>query len=133
MKNIARIKWIASFDIEPLLSSILRIGTVLSMTLIIASLAVHQWGGEANENFGPNLQAKSIPAFIAIDLRQYGLPGFWTRFLLHLGVSGLLLTLYGRVLASLMYFAVIERSWKHAIFTAIVLVLLTLGLFTDVV
>ncbi len=116
---------------EPLISSILKFGIALSMALILASLGLHQWGAKVNAGFGPNLQAESIPLLISMDVKQYALPGFWTRFLLHLGVSVLLLIPYSRSLISFIYFAFVERSWKHAAFTAVVLIIITIGLLTD--
>lgn len=131
MKDVAWIKWIASFDMEPLLSSVLKIGTGVSMALFAASLALHQWAGKAESGFGPNLQAKSVPLLILADLGQFDSPGFWSRLLLHLGVSVLLLIPYVRLLVSMIYFAWIERSWKHVVFTGFVLIIMTIGLFTN--
>lgn len=132
MKDVARLKWIAGFDMESLISSVLRNGTALSMILILAGLAIQEIG-KTKGGFGPNLHARSIPQLILVDLNQTGLPEFWPRLLLYLGVSALLLTPYIRVVASMIYFAYVDRSWKHAIFTGVVLVILTIGLLTDLV
>ena len=41
----------------------------------------------------------------------------------------LLLTPYVRVLASMLYFALVERNLKYSVFTAFVLLVLTYSLF----
>ena len=132
MRNVARAKWIANFDIEDLVSSILRNGMLISMGFIIASL-VFRWIGNEEASFGPNLQAKSIPTMILSDLPKLGLPNFRPSLLLHLGVAVLLLTPYVRVFASMVYFTLIERSRKYVLFTSFVLLILTIILLTELV
>ena len=52
------------------------------------------------------------------------------RMLVNLGIAALMLTPYVRVLMSMLYFALVERNRKYAVFTAFVLAMLTYGLFT---
>ena len=132
MKKISTIKWIASFDMEPLISSILKIGITLSIIPIVIAFFLYECGGETS-GFASNLKARSIPTLILSDLQYFHMPGFWVQFLVHIGFSILLLIPYSRVLASFIYFIFIERSLKHALFTALVLVVLTIGLFTSLV
>ena len=117
---------------ESLISSILRTGTLISMGLILLSLALG-WVGKGHVDFGPDMKAKSIPLLILADLQQAHSPGFWPRFLMHLGFVALLLTPYVRVLASLAYFTLVGRSPKQALFTSFVLVILTIILLTKLV
>lgn len=129
MTRAAWLRWIATFDMEDLTSTLLRNGTVVSMGLIAASLlmqALGPWPGD----LGPNLKARSVPVLIVSDIHQLGTPGAGPRVLLHLGVAALLLTPYVRVLASLLYFAVVERSRRHALLTGLVLTILTIVLLT---
>jgi uncharacterized membrane protein len=55
-------------------------------------------------------------------------PALRPRLLVNLGIGVLLLTPYVRVLASLVYFATVERDPKYALFTAFVLAVLTYSL-----
>lgn len=132
MDKVDRAKWVASFDMESLVSSILRNGTLLSMSLILMSLAL-RWIGNGQADFGTNMKARSIPLLILADLQQAHSPGFWPRLLMHLGFAALLLTPYVRVLASLAYFTLVGRSPKQALFTSFVLVVLTIILLTKLV
>lgn len=132
MKNIVRLKWIAAFDMENLTGSLLRNGTLVSIGLILVSLGIG-WNERAQGTLHLELKAENIPALILTDLQKMNLPGFWSQFLLHLGVSTLLLTPYLRVLASLVYFAGVDRSWKQVIFTGTVLIILTILLLTTLV
>ena len=130
MKHPTRALWLARFDIEPLLSATLRNGMVISLSLIAASLAV-LWFGKNPGDFGPPLHAQSIPALILADLSLTSSPAFWPMLLVHLGVAVLLLTPYARLVITLLYFMFVEPSWKRALFTGSVLVILTLILFTN--
>ena len=132
MKEIQRIQWIASFDIEPVIGKLLRRGTLLSGILIATGLAL-QYFGKTPADFGPNLHAKSLLDLMFNGLDQGDLPGFWPHFLFRAGVSTLLLTTYTRQLVSMLYFGWIERNWKHALFSGFVLIVITMGLFINLV
>ena len=132
MKEAARAQWIANFDMESLVSSILRNGTLISMGLILASLTVG-WVTRGHGNLGPNLQARSVPFLILEGLEQMGAPGAWPHLLIRLSVAALLITPYARVLASMVYFTWVDRSRKQAFFTGFVLILLTIILLTTLV
>ena len=132
LKDKNHIKWIASFDVEPLLSSILVNGTTLSMILIGTSI-VAQWLRKTGVHFGPNLHARSIPALIMMDIHDGDLAAHWPKILIHLAVVVLMLTPYLRVLASTFYFAFIERSWRHTVFSGFVLIITTIALLTTLV
>ena len=131
MRNITRARWVAWFDMEELVSVILMRGMVLSAGLVLGGL-VMRWAGHGQVGFGPNLHARSIPTLILTDLRageSFESPRLW----LHLGIAALLLTPYARILASVFYFTLVERSRKHALLAAFVLGLMTVILLTDLV
>jgi uncharacterized membrane protein len=55
--------------------------------------------------------------------------GRWNpQTVVELGVCVLILTPYTRVLASMLYFAAVERNWKYTLFTLAVLAVLTYAL-----
>lgn len=132
MKEVRRARWLATFDMESLLSSIMQNGMVVSMGLIVAALAV-RWMETGGAGFGSRLQANSIPSLILADLQEVDSPEFWPRLLIHLSVVALLLIPYVRVFASMVYFAAVERDRKHVWFTGFVLAVLTVVLFTTLV
>lgn len=132
MRPVDRARWLARFDMEHLVSAILRNGMLISMGLVLAGLVLQWWRRETGI-LAPVLQAESLPALILRNLPRIREVGAWPSVCIHLGISVLLLTPYLRVLASLIYFVQVERSWKHALFTGIVLALLTITLLTTLV
>ena len=132
MKNAARAKWIAQFDMENLVSSILQNGMLISISLVMVTLVVPRVEDNPR-GFGSVLQARSLPLLFWADLRQLGVPGAWPTLLLHLSVAVLLVTPYLRVMASMVYFAGVERNWRHALVTGFVLAVLTITLLTNLV
>ena len=51
------------------------------------------------------------------------------RVMVNMGMAVLMLTPFVRVLASVFYFALVERNWKYTLFTGFVLGVLTYTLF----
>ncbi len=131
MRPVDRARWLVRFDMEHLVSAVLRNGTAVSVGAILLALIL-QWTGHGSPPV-PRLQAKSLPILWWEDLRMLGVPGLWPTRLVHLGVSALLLTPYLRVVASFVYFVWVDRHWKHAAFTGAVLIMLTLALLTTLV
>ncbi len=95
--------WIVTFEIEPLISVILLSSILMSNGLILAGLSMRRY----------------LPIF------SHKLP----YLLIYFGIYMLLLTPYFRVLASTFYFAFVERSLKHTLFSVFVFTLLTYILF----
>lgn len=132
MRPVDRARWLARFDMEHLVSAILRNGMLVSMGLVLAGLLV-RWLTRGVEAPPPILQAESLPTLVWRDVARARESGTWPSLLMHLGVAALLLTPYLRVAASFVYFVRVERSWKHALFAGIVLALLTITLLTTFV
>ena len=130
MRKAARAQWIANFDIEPLVSRTLQAGMLISMGLILAGL-VAEWLGQGSVKATYFLRADSIPLLVLADFRRLSEGGAWPRILMDLGIAVLMLTSYLRVGISMTYFSLVDRSWKQAVLTGIVLSILTVILLTD--
>ena len=118
MKRVARGIWLASFDMEDLISMMLRSGMLISMGMVLAGLAL-QMTGAGPGGLEDRLQGTNVLQFMLADLRRAGSPRLWPSLLAHLGVAVVLLTPYARLLASLYYFGYVERRWTHALLTSL--------------
>ena len=130
MKNVARIKWLSSFDMEPLVSAILQNGMLIGAGLIAASVVIERMEPAGT---GHVLQAFSIPTLILADLQRYGTPHFWSRLLLDTGIAVLMVTPFLQLCVSMLYFTFVDLNWKCALCTGIILVVLTIVLFSRLV
>ncbi len=116
------------FDMDTLVGYILLVGVILSLILIIAGSSWH-WINTGNLQFDYSLQGKNFFNFLHLDLLALFAGDLRPRLLVNLGVAVLLLTPYLRVLASIFYFALVDRNWKYTAFTAFVFIVLTYSLF----
>lgn len=130
MKNVARVRWLSRFDMEPLLSSILITGLSIGVVLMAAGWIV---GRVTHMDMDYGIRAISIPRLIQADLRRFSLPDFWPRLLIDLGYSFLLITPYVRLVATWSYLAFVKHRWRYAVYTGVLLVLFTLVLFSDII
>lgn len=128
MKSVTRARWIASIDMEQLVSSILRNGTLLSMGLILTGLVL-RWSRGRELYADRHLQGTNVLQFVLNDIHRVDSPKPCASMLIRLGVAVVFLTPYLRVLASMLYFAAIERRWTHTLLAGIVFTLLTYVLF----
>lgn len=128
MKDVAWVKWVSKFDMEDLVGSILRRGTVLSVVLVLAGLALRRVG-LGGAGFEDRLQGTNVLQFLLADAQHIASLARWPAVLVHGGLAALFLTPYARVLASLFYFASLERSWRQTLLTACTLLPLTYILF----
>ena len=128
MRDAAHAKWIAGFDMEDLISTILRSGIVLSSGLILAGLIL-TWSGTGHVSAEHHLYGTNLLQFVLADFRRIGTPSVWSSVLIHVGLVVLLLTPYLRVAASVLYFATVARSWKRALLSGLVFATLTYLLF----
>ena len=117
---------------ESLVSVILRRGMLLSIAFIVVALVVYGRKKGAID-FGDYIQARSIPHLLKNDLDRMKTYWFQPPVFIHFSIAALVLTPYVRVVVSMLYFAGVDRNWKHALLTAIALVILTIILLTDLV
>lgn len=113
---------------ELLVGSILLAGVLSSIALLAVGLAWH-WATSGNTVLDYSLGATTVFQFVVTDVRQLTSGALRPRVLVNLGIAILLLTPYVRVLASMLYFALVERNMKYSVFTAFVLLVLTYSLF----
>ena len=112
---------------ESLVGHVLRGGLLLSTSLIVAGLL---WRGLATGHFGFDytIEDTNFWEFLVADVSQLFGGGIRPRLLASLGIAVLLLTPYLRVVASLVFFAFVERDLKYSLITAFVLAVLTYSL-----
>jgi uncharacterized membrane protein len=115
-------------DMELVVGGILLAGVTSSMVLLTAGLAWH-WTRSGNTALDYSLAGTSIFEFVLSDVKALTPDGLRPRVLVNLAIAVLLLTPYVRVLASVLYFALVERNLKYTVFTAFVLLVLTYSLF----
>ncbi len=132
MKSVARIKWLSSFDMEPLISAILQNGMLLSAGLVAASLVIDKVGRQ-RQVAEHVIQAVSIPVLISADLHRFWSPDFWSRLLMDSGVAVLLITPYVQLCVTTLYFTLVESRWTYALYAGITLAVLTAILFTTLI
>ncbi len=133
MKAVKRAQWLARFDLEPLASATMRNGMLIGVGFIIASV-ISQWVQQISDlDLGYNPHAPDLQILLLGDLRRYGPSRLWARPLVDAGITVILATPYLRLLISFGYFLWVERRWPQAVFTAIILIILTLILFTSIV
>jgi len=114
-------------DAASIIGLTLLVGVVSSLALIAIGLAWH-WARWGTLELDYTLPATSVGGFVLADVRQLELGEVRPRLLVSLGIVVLLLTPWVRVLASMLYFAIVERNAKYTCFTAFVLALLTWSL-----
>ncbi len=128
MRDVAKAKWVAQFDMEAFVSAILRYGTLLSMSLVVMSLIL-RFGERGQRSPDKALQGTNVLHFMLEEFSSMRSPSTVAFGLAHLGVATMLLTPYVCVLASVLYFAIVDRSRTYAMMTGLVLVMLTYVLF----
>lgn len=116
------------FDMESLVGVILLTGVLLSVALLLVGF-VWRWMREGNLRFEHSIAGMNFFEFISSTLRQMGSHAFRPRLFLNMGIAVLMLTPFVRVLASVFYFAFVERNSKYTLFTAFVLSVLIYSLF----
>ena len=118
----------ARFDVEGVVGYTLMGGVLASLALITVGLAWH-WVVRGTLQFDYTLPGTNVADFLRADVEQTALASARPRLLVNWGIAVLLLTPYVRVLASMIFFAVVDRDWKYTVFTAIVLGTLTYSIF----
>ena len=128
IRYVATMKRIADLDMEPLVCAILLRGMLLSVSLIVGGLA-WQWATTGQLGVTGIVQGVNVFHMLIGDLRAVLMGALRPQVLVDLGVVVLLLTPYVRVLASVVYFAWVERQWLYTLLTSGVLITLTYILF----
>jgi uncharacterized membrane protein len=118
----------ARVDVEGVVGYTLMAGVLTSLVLIAAGLAWH-WIVRGTLQFDYTLPGTNVADFLRTDIEQAALAPARPRLLVNWGIAVLLLTPYVRVLASMIYFALVDRDWKYTVFTAFVLGTLTYSIF----
>jgi uncharacterized membrane protein len=118
----------ARFDMEVIVGYILMGGVLLSMTLVTAGL-IWRWLATGRLGLDYPLGGMNLFEFVLTDVRQVTADAVRPRVLVNLGIAALMLTPYARVLASMLYFAFVERNGKYTLFTGFVFSVLTYSLF----
>ncbi len=113
---------------DVMISALLIIGALLCACLIAAGV-LWQWTSTGSPRFDCSLPATSLFQFWVTGIHGTAGGAFAPRVLINLGIAVLLLTPYLRVLASVIYFAGIERNIKYTVFTTFVFAVLTYSLF----
>ena len=116
----------ATMDV--LVGYVLIVGVLSSLGLLAVGLAWH-WSATGTPRLDYELAGTTVFGLVVTDVRQLAAGAWRPRLLVNLGLAVLLLTPYARVLASTLYFALVERNWKYTAFTAFVLLTLTHSLF----
>jgi uncharacterized membrane protein len=118
----------ARFDMEIIVGYILLGGVLVSMTLVTAGLA-WRWIATGQLGLDYSIGGMNLFEFVLTEVRQVAADAVRPRLLVNLGIAVLMLTPYARVLASMLYFAFVERNGKYTLFTGFVFSVLTYSLF----
>jgi uncharacterized membrane protein len=115
-------------DMEILIGYILLGGVLLSVALIVMGF-IWRWVRSGNLQFEYTVAGMNLFEFVLSSLRQMTSHDLRPRVLVNMGIVVLMLTPFIRVLASVFYFALVDRNWKYTLFTGFVLSVLTYSLF----
>ena len=118
----------ARVDVESVVGYTLMGGVLVSLTLIAAGLLWHR-AVSGSLQFDYTLPGTNVADFLRADVQQAATAPARPRLLVNWGIAVLMLTPYVRVLASMVYFVLVDRNWKYSVFTAFVLGTLTYSLF----
>lgn len=116
------------FDMESVIGTILLIGVLLSVALLAIGLVWRRMKA-GNLQFEHAIVGMNFFEFLSSTIRQMTSLAFRPRLFINMGIGVLMLTPFVRVLASVFYFAFVERNGKYTLFTAFVLTVLTVSLF----
>jgi uncharacterized membrane protein len=119
---------VGHFDMEVLVGYILLAGVLISVALLAIGLIWH-WARWGNLRFEYSIVGMNFFEFLLTTLGQMASAVMRPRFFLNMGIGILMLTPFVRVLASVFYFALVERNWRYTLFTGFVLTVLTYSLF----
>jgi uncharacterized membrane protein len=113
---------------ETLVGQILLVGVIVSALLLAIGLLWH-WLTTGSPRLDYSIGGLNLFEFAASELGRVADGSIRPRLLVSLGIVVLLLTPYLRVAASFVYFALVARDGKYAVFTGVVWGVLTYSLF----
>ena len=113
---------------ETLVGYILLVGVIATVILVSSGLLWY-WLMTGSLQLNYTIAGMNLFEFAAAELGQAAGGMIRPRLLVSLGIVVLLLTPYLRVAASFLYFALVARDGKYAVFTGIVWSVLTYSLF----
>ncbi len=108
---------------ETMVGYILQVGVMISAALLVAGYA-WRFLATGHLGFDYTIAGMNLYDFAMLEVRQVAEGAFRPRLLVSLGIVVLLLTPLVRVLASMVFFAVVARNLKYALFTLFVLTVL---------
>jgi uncharacterized membrane protein len=108
---------------ETMVGYILQAGVVISAALLVAGYA---WRllDTGHLSFDYTIAGMNLYQFAMLEISEVAAGGFRPRLLVSLGIVVLLLTPLVRVMASMVFFAVVARNLKYTLFTLFVLTVL---------
>lgn len=115
---------------DGLIGYILLGGVMISLALLIIGLALY-WSTTGQLSIEYRIGGTNLFRFLLTQTRQAAAGDLRPSLLINWGIGVLMLTPYTRVLASVIYFAFIERNCKYTLFTGLVLCVLTYSLFLN--
>ena len=118
----------SELKMDLLVGYILLTGTLWSAAFLIAGL-LWRWQVTGHFELQYSISGTNLFQYLITDVHQIRQMVFRPRLLINLGIAVLLMTPYLRVLASMIYFAMVERNVKYTVFTGFVFAVLTYSLF----
>ena len=115
-------------NMDSLVGYILLVGVVLSATLIVGG-TLWNWILSHHLTVSFSISGENYFDFLVTSLRRLFTDQIQPSLLIRLGIATLMLTPFLRVLASVFYFALVDRNWKYTLFTMFVCSVLTYSLF----
>ncbi len=113
---------------ETMVGYILQTGVVISAALLLAGY-VWRFASTGQLGFDYAISGMNLYEFVKAEVMQVVAGAIRPRLLVSLGIAVLLLTPLIRVMASMLFFAVVARNLKYALFTLFVLAVLAHSLF----
>ena len=113
---------------ETMVGYILQVGVLASAALLVAGY-LWRFLATGHVDFDYTIAGMNLWEFAAAEAGQVAEGAFRPRLLVSLGIVVLLLTPLVRVLASVLYFALVARNLKYTLFTVFVLAVLAHSLF----
>ena len=113
---------------ETMVGYILQTGVVISAVLLLAGY-IWRFASTGQLGFDYAISGMNLYEFVKAEVMQVAAGALRPRLLVSMGIAVLLLTPLIRVMASMLFFALVARNLKYALFTFFVLAVLAHSLF----